>query len=94
MLYRAFLTAAAVAALGVGSAIAQEQAMDPAQVCDAAAAAYEAYSLNSTDPDLKEANHRVTEGVTDCKNGHHDRGLATINHATATLHDHTKTKSK
>ena len=94
MLYRAFLTAAAIATLGVGSAIAQEQAMDPAQVCDAAAAAYEAYALNNTDPDLKEANDRVTEGVTDCKNGNTDQGLRKINEGTAMIHDHVRTKMK
>jgi len=91
MLCRTFLTAAAIAALGSASAIAQEKEIDPAQVCDAAAAAYHAYALNNTDPDLQTANQQVTEGVTDCKNGHHDRGLHKINEATARIHDHVKT---
>jgi hypothetical protein len=91
MLHRAFLAAATIALLGVGSAVAQDQ-IDPAQMCDAAAAAYQAYALNNTDPDLKEANHLVTEGVYDCRNGDADRGIKKVNEAMARIHDHTKTR--
>ena len=92
MLYRTLLTAAFITAIGGTSATAQAKEMDAAQMCDAAAAAYQAYALNNSDPDLETANHRVTEGVTDCKNGHHDLGLYKINEAMARIHDHVKTK--
>jgi hypothetical protein len=92
LLYRTLLTAAVIAALGGASAIAQTEDMEATQMCSAAAAAYQAYALNNTDPDLEAANQRVTEGVTDCKNRQYDRGLRKINEATARIHDHVKTK--
>jgi hypothetical protein len=92
MLYRTFLTAAVIAALGGASTIAQAEEMDAAQMCSAAADAYQAYKVNNTDPDLESADRQVTEGVTDCKNRQFDSGLHKINEATARIHDHVKTK--
>ena len=86
-----FLTAAAVVLLGIGTAAAQ-QGMDEAQTCDAAAAAYKAYALNSNDPDLATANHKVTEGMTDCQNHEFTGGIRKINDAMALIHDHKKSR--
>jgi hypothetical protein len=83
---------AVLATLCFGSALGQEPELDPQMMCDAAA--YQAYSLNSTDPDLEAANARVTEGVTDCKNKEHDQGMRKINEGTAMIHDHERTKMK
>jgi len=81
---------------GFGPAFAQTQQpdVDPAMMCDAAAAAFQALALNSTDPDKDAATARVTEGVGDCKNGNTEVGLRKINESAAMVHDNTKTKTK
>ena len=94
MLLRQAVLGAALATLCFGSARAQQPDIDPQTMCDAAAAAYQAYAANSTDPDLQAANARVTEGVSDCKNGQPDDGIRKINESTAMIHDHEKTKTK
>ena len=93
-LCRTVVAGASVAIFSLRPAFAQEPDLDPAMMCDAAAAAYQAYALNSTDPDLEAANARVTEGVTDCKNGQHEQGLWKVNEGTAMIHDHVRTKMK
>jgi hypothetical protein len=91
MIYRALLTAAAIATLSAGSALATEGNDGP--TCEAAAAAYHAYAKDSSDPDLKSANEQVTEGLRDCKDRKNfDEGLRKINHATARIHDHVKSE--
>jgi hypothetical protein len=79
---------------GFGPALAQQPDVDPAMMCDAAASAYQAYALNNDDPDKDVANARVTEGVSDCKNGKTEVGLRKINEGTAMVHDHERTKMK
>jgi hypothetical protein len=86
--------AAALAFFGFGHAVAQEPDLDPAMMCDAAAAAYQSYALNNDDPDKDAATARVTEGVTDCKNGNNEQGLWKINQGTAMIHDHERTRMK
>ncbi len=83
-----------VAIFGFRAALAQEPDVDPAMMCDAVAASYQAYALNNDDPDLDAANARVTEGVTDCKNGQHGDGLRKINEGMVMIHDHERTKMK
>lgn len=75
-------------------AFAQQPDVDPAMMCDAAAAAYQSYAASNDDPDKDDATARVTEGVSDCKEGRHDIGLRKINEGTAMIHDHTHTKRK
>jgi hypothetical protein len=82
-----------VAIFGFRPALAQEPDVDPAMMCDAAAAAYQAYALDNNDPDLEAANARVTEGVSDCKNGQHGEGIRKVNEGTAMIHDHVRTKT-
>jgi hypothetical protein len=93
-LCRTVVAGASVAIFSLRPAFAQEPDLDPAMMCDAAAAAYQAYALNSTDPDLEAANARVTEGVTDCKNGQNEQGLWKVNEGTAMIHDHVRTKMR
>jgi hypothetical protein len=93
-LCRTVVAGAAVAMFGSRPAFAQEPDLDPAMMCDAAAAAYQSYAATNDDPDKDAATARVTEGVTDCKNGQHDDGLWKINEGTAMIHDHTKRKMK
>jgi hypothetical protein len=93
-LCRIIAAGASVAIFGLRSGLAQEPDVDPAMMCDAAASAYQAYALNNDDPDLDAANARVTEGVTDCKNGQHDDGLRKINEGMVMIHDHERTKMK
>jgi hypothetical protein len=83
-----------VAIFGFPPTLAQEPDLDPAMMCDAVAASYQAYALNNDDPDKDAATARVTEGVTDCKNGNTDQGLRKINEGTAMIHDHVRTKMK
>ena len=86
--------AVALALLRFGPAIAQQPDVDPQMMCDAAAAAYQSYALSNDDPDKDVATARVTEGITDCKNGQRDEGLRKINEGTVMIHDHEKTKMK
>ena len=90
----ALVAGAALAMFAFGPAFAQQPDVDPAMMCDASAAAYQALALNSTDPDKDAATARVKEGVTDCKNGNTEEGLKKINESTAMIHDNTKTKTK
>jgi hypothetical protein len=83
-----------LAIFGLRPALAQQPDVDPAMMCDAAASAYQSYALNNDDPDKDAATARVTEGVTDCKNGNTEVGLRKINEGTAMVHDHEKTKLK
>jgi hypothetical protein len=83
-----------VAIFGFRTALAQEPDVDPAVMCDAVAASYQAYALSNDDPDKDAATARVTEGVTDCKNGNTEVGLRKINEGTVMIHDHEKTKMK
>ena len=94
MLSRKVMLAAAISTLWLGSAAAQQPDVNPQMMCDAAAAAYQAFALNNNDPDKDAATARVTEGVTDCKNGQPEQGLQKINEATAMIHDGEKTKMK
>ena len=84
----------AAAGLHVPAAFAQQPDVDPQTMCDASAAAFQAYALNNDDPDKDAATARVKEGVTDCKNGQPDQGLQKINEGTAMINDHEKTKMK
>ncbi len=93
-LCRTVVAGAAVTLFGSHCAFAQEPDLDPAMMCDAAAAAYQSYALNSSDPDLQAASTRVTEGQTDCKNGNNEQGLWKINQGTAMIHDHERTRMK
>ena len=83
-----------VAIFGFRPALAQQPDLDAAMMCDAVAASYQAYALSNDDPDKDAATARVTEGVTDCKNGNTEAGLKKINEGTAMIHDHVKTKMK
>ena len=94
-LCRPLVAGAALAMFAFGPAFAAQQPdVDPQQMCDAAAAAFQALAANSTDPDKDAATARVTEGVTDCKNGNNESGLRAINEGTAMVHDNVKTKMK
>ena len=94
MSYRKAVVGAVLAMVCLGSARAQEPDIDPQMMCDASAAAYQAYALNNDDPDKDAATARVTEGVTDCKNKEYDDGLRKINEGTAMVHDHERTKMR
>ena len=83
-----------VAIFGFRTALAQEPDVDPAVMCDAVAASYQAYALSNDDPDKDAATARVTEGVTDCKNGNTEVGLRKINEGTAMVGDHVRTKMR
>ena len=93
-LCRPVVAGAALALFGFAPAFAQQPDVDPAMMCDASAAAYQAYAINNDDPDKDAATARVTEGVSDCKNGNTEVGLRKINEGTAMIHDHAKTKMK
>ena len=83
-----------VAIFGFRTALAQEPDVDPAVMCDAVAASYQAYALSNDDPDKDAATARVTEGVTDCKNGNTEVGLRKINEGTVMVSDHVRTKMR
>ena len=83
-----------VAIFGFRTALAQEPDVDPAMMCDAVAASYQAYALNNDDPDKDAATARVTEGVSDCKNGNTEVGLRKINEGTVMVSDHVRTKMR
>src|SRR6476646_8255771 len=92
---RMIVAVASVAAIfGFRPALAQEPDVDPAMMCDAAAAAYQSYALNNDDPDKDAATARVTEGVTDCKNGNTEVGLRKIKEGTVMVSDHVRTKMR
>jgi len=74
-----------------GLAFAQGADIDPMLECEGAAAAFKAYAVGNTDPDMEAATAMVKEGETRCKNDRHDEGLELINHATGMIHDHKKT---
>ena len=94
-LFRTAIAGTALAMVGLDPASAQQQPdVDPAMMCDAAAAAYQSYAATSDDPDKDDATARVTEGHSDCKEGRHDVGLMKINEGMAMIHDHTHTKKK
>jgi hypothetical protein len=83
-----------LAIFGFRPVLAQQPDVDPAMMCDAAAAAYQSYALNNDDPDKDAATARVTEGVTDCKNGNTEVGLRKINEGTVMVSDHVRTRMR
>jgi hypothetical protein len=85
MHYRTILIAAAVAMLGVGSAYAQE--LSEVQVCEAAAAAFQAYGTNNGDADLESAKNMVAQGLAACNSGKTAEGLDMINTAIGAISD-------
>ena len=93
-LCRTIVASAALTMFGFGFAFGQEPDVDPQMMCDAAAAAYQSYALNNDDPDKDAATARVTEGVTDCKNGNTEAGLRKINEGTVMVSDHVRTKMR
>jgi hypothetical protein len=70
---------------GVGFAYAQE--LNDVQICEAAAAAFQAYGTNNGDADLESAKGMVAQGLADCKSGKTAEGLDAINLATAAISD-------
>ena len=85
--------------LGIGLAMlclrpvtAQEPDIDLEMMCNASAAAYQAYALDNDGPDKGAATARVAEGVIDYKNRNCDEGLRKTNEGTAMIHDHLRTR--
>ena len=93
-LCRTAVVGPALAMFCFAPAFAQQPDVDPAMMCDAAAAAFQSYAATNDDPDKADATARVTEGVSDCKEGRHDVGLMKINEGTMMIHDHIRTKRK
>jgi len=85
MHYRTILVGTIVAMLGVGSAYAQE--LTEVQICEAAAASFEAYAVNNEDADMESSKGMVAQGLADCKSGKTAEGLDAINLATAAISD-------
>ena len=83
MHYRTIPIAITVAVLGVGSAYAQE--LSELQVCEAAAAAFQAYGVNNGDADS--AKNMVAQGLAACKSGKTAEGIDMINTAIGAISD-------
>jgi hypothetical protein len=92
MHYRTILVGATVAILGVGFAYAQE--LNDVQICEAAAASFQAYAAGNGDGDLESAKTMVAQGLADCKSGKTAEGLDTINLATAAISDNVQGSHK
>jgi hypothetical protein len=84
-LCRTAVTGVALTMFGFGFAYAQE--LTEQQICEAAAASFEAYAVNNDDGDMESAKGMVAQGLADCKSGKTAEGLETINLATAAISD-------